>query len=214
MRRCAPTTSRSCRRAGDRRAVWVHEGERADVDLAVPPRGSWRSCSGSSARAQAAAQEGRRPGAGDRAAPLPPRDRGDRRRAGAGGDAAVAYRGVGDPARGRPLADAQAAATASPKGPAPERLAAAKVRVLGDEDWPGRGQPSRPSTPACSCWCPELVALDLPGLVEAAGWPSTSQLAGDPLGALAAGAQALGPPAAKPRAEASCTTQRSASSPA
>ncbi len=68
----------------------------------------------------------------------------------AGGDAAVAHGGVGDPARGRALADAQAAATHKPE-PAPERLAAEKVRVLAEEDWPTEGQ-SRLSTPACSCW--------------------------------------------------------------
>jgi transposase len=65
---------------------------------------------------------------------------------------------------------------AAEQGPEPERLAAAKVRVLADEDWPVSG--SLPTQHAgLFLLLPELVALDLPGLVEAAGWPSTSQLA-------------------------------------
>ena len=59
-------------------------------------------------RSQAPAQEGRRPRAGDPAAARAPRDRGDRRRAGAGRDTPLAYRGVGDPAGGGALEDAQA----------------------------------------------------------------------------------------------------------
>jgi transposase/IS4 transposase len=59
--------------------------------------------------------------------------------------------------------------------PAPERLQAEKVRVLQEEDWPTEG---RVQTQHAGLFLliPELVALDLPGLVAAAGWPSTSQL--------------------------------------
>jgi len=60
--------------------------------------------------------------------------------------------------------------------PAPERLQAEKVRVLGEEDWPSEGQVQTQHA-GLFLLIPELVALDLPGLVEAAGWPSTSQLA-------------------------------------
>ena len=67
-------------------------------------------------------------------------------------------------------------ATAAAKGPQPERLAAAKARVLGDEDWPVSGSLATQHA-GLFLLLPELVALDLPGLVEAAGWPSTSQLA-------------------------------------
>ena len=59
--------------------------------------------------------------------------------------------------------------------PAPGRLQAEKVRVLTEEDWPAEG---RVQTQHAGLFLlvPELVALDLPGLVKAAGWPSTSQL--------------------------------------
>ena len=59
--------------------------------------------------------------------------------------------------------------------PAPDRLQAEKVRVLTEEDWPAEG---RVQTQHAGLFLlvPELVALDLPGLVKAAGWPSTSQL--------------------------------------
>jgi transposase len=59
--------------------------------------------------------------------------------------------------------------------PAPERLAAEKVRVLVEEDWPTEGAIQTPHA-GLFLLVPELVALDLPGLVDAAGWPSTSQL--------------------------------------
>jgi transposase len=59
--------------------------------------------------------------------------------------------------------------------PAPERLQAEKVRVLGDEDWPTEGS-IQTQHAGLFLLIPELVALDLPGLVRAAGWPSTSQL--------------------------------------
>ena len=59
--------------------------------------------------------------------------------------------------------------------PAPERLAAEKVRVLAEEDWPTRGQVQTQHA-GLFLLVPELVALDLPGLIDAAGWPSTSQL--------------------------------------
>ena len=59
--------------------------------------------------------------------------------------------------------------------PAPERLAAEKVRVLSEDDWPSEGAVQTQHA-GLFLLVPELVALDLPGLVEAAGWPSTSQL--------------------------------------
>lgn len=59
--------------------------------------------------------------------------------------------------------------------PAPERLAAEKVRVLSDEDWPSEGQVQTQHA-GLFLLIPELVALDLPGLIKAADWPQTSQL--------------------------------------
>ena len=60
-------------------------------------------------------------------------------------------------------------------GPEPERLSAEKVHVLDDEEWPEAG---RIETQHAGLFLliPDLLELDLPGLVEAAGWPSTSQL--------------------------------------
>jgi transposase len=65
---------------------------------------------------------------------------------------------------------------AAPEPPAePERLRAPKVRVLEDDEWPVTG--SMPTAHAgLFLLVGELIALDLPGLVKAAGWPSTSQL--------------------------------------
>jgi transposase len=60
-------------------------------------------------------------------------------------------------------------------GPAPERLKAPKVRVLDDKDWPSEGQVQTQHA-GLFLLIPELIALDLPGLVKEAGWPSTSQL--------------------------------------
>ncbi len=59
--------------------------------------------------------------------------------------------------------------------PAPERLSAEKVRVLADDDWPAEGS-IQTQHAGLFLLVPELVALDLPGLVKEAGWPSTSQL--------------------------------------
>ena len=59
--------------------------------------------------------------------------------------------------------------------PEPERLRAPKVRVLSDEDWPVKGTVQTQHA-GLFLLVPELVALDLPALIEAAGWPSTSQL--------------------------------------
>lgn len=65
---------------------------------------------------------------------------------------------------------------AAPKpSPAPERLAAPKVNVLTDKSWPREGS-IQTAHAGLFLLIPELVALDLPGLVKAAGWPSTSQL--------------------------------------
>src|SRR5450755_921956 len=60
--------------------------------------------------------------------------------------------------------------------PAPERLHAAKVHVLEQSEWPSEGS-IQTAHAGLFLLIPELAALDLPGLVEAAGWPSTSQLA-------------------------------------
>jgi transposase len=59
--------------------------------------------------------------------------------------------------------------------PAPEQLTAAKVHVLEDSEWPVQGR-VQTAHAGLFLLVPELVALDLPGLVTAAGWPSTSQL--------------------------------------
>lgn len=66
-------------------------------------------------------------------------------------------------------------ATSTPAEPAPERLAAEKVRVLGETDWPTNGS-IQTEHAGLFLLIPELVSLDLPGLVTQAGWPSTSQL--------------------------------------
>lgn len=58
---------------------------------------------------------------------------------------------------------------------APARLSAEKVRMLSAEDWPESGKLQTPHA-GLFLLIPELVDLDLPGLVAAAGWPSTSQL--------------------------------------
>ena len=60
-------------------------------------------------------------------------------------------------------------------GPQPERFRAPKVRVLGDEDWPAAAT-IQTQHAGLFLLVPELVELDLPGLVKEAGWPSTSQL--------------------------------------
>jgi transposase len=60
-------------------------------------------------------------------------------------------------------------------GPAPELLSAAKVHVLADGEWPETGSVQTQHA-GLFLLVPDLVALDLPGLVEAAGWPSTIQL--------------------------------------
>jgi transposase len=65
-------------------------------------------------------------------------------------------------------------ATPKPE-PEPERLGAPKVHVLRDSDWPATGSVQTQHA-GLFLLVPELIALDLPGLIEAAGWPSTSQL--------------------------------------
>ena len=66
-----------------------------------------------------------------------------------------------------------AAAPAPPAQPQP--LKAPKVRVLEDDEWPVQGSIATAHA-GLFLLVPELIALDLPGLVKAAGWPSTSQL--------------------------------------
>lgn len=58
---------------------------------------------------------------------------------------------------------------------APQRTAADRVRVLDEGQWPSSG---RVETQHAGLFLliPSLIALDLPGLVDAAGWPSTSQM--------------------------------------
>jgi transposase len=63
-----------------------------------------------------------------------------------------------------------------PAEPAPARLAAEKVRVLREPDWPTAGS-IQTQHAGLFLLIGELVALDLPGLVQAAGWPQTRQLA-------------------------------------
>ena len=63
----------------------------------------------------------------------------------------------------------------TPAEPAPARLAAEKVRVLRETDWPTDGV-IQTQHAGLFLLVPELVALDLPGLIKASGWPSTSQL--------------------------------------
>ncbi|MGZ6590051.1 MAG: hypothetical protein ACXVHX_38115 [Solirubrobacteraceae bacterium] len=65
---------------------------------------------------------------------------------------------------------------ANPNGEGePERLSAPKVHVLQDAQWPESG---RLETQHAGLFLliGDLIELDLPGLIEAAGWPSTSQL--------------------------------------
>ena len=59
--------------------------------------------------------------------------------------------------------------------PEPERLSAPKVHVLADSDWPETGSVQTQHA-GLFLLVPELIALDVAGLIEAAGWPSTSQL--------------------------------------
>src|ERR1700757_1462710 len=59
--------------------------------------------------------------------------------------------------------------------PEPERLAAPKVHVLADDEWPQTGSVQTQHA-GLFLLVPELIALDVPGLIQAAGWPSTSQL--------------------------------------
>ena len=66
-------------------------------------------------------------------------------------------------------------AAALTPSPAPPQLQAAKVQVLTDESWPEHGA-IQTAHAGLFLLIPELVELDLPGLVTAAGWPSTSQL--------------------------------------
>jgi len=59
-------------------------------------------------------------------------------------------------------------------GPEPERLTAPKARVLKAEDWLQEGRVVQTQHAGLFLLIPDLVALDLPDLVKAAGWPSTS----------------------------------------
>jgi transposase len=59
--------------------------------------------------------------------------------------------------------------------PAAPTLAAPKTRVLDDAHWPAAGT-VRCEHAGLFLLVPELVALDLPGLVRAAGYPGTTQL--------------------------------------
>ena len=61
------------------------------------------------------------------------------------------------------------------RSPEPARLPAPKVRVLAEGEWPAAGS-VQSAHAGLFLLIGELVALDLPGLVKAAGWPSTSQL--------------------------------------
>ncbi len=65
-------------------------------------------------------------------------------------------------------------AAAPQQPPGPERLGAPRVHVLEDHEWPAEGS-VQTAHAGLFLLVPELLALDLPGLVDAAGWPSTSQ---------------------------------------
>jgi hypothetical protein len=62
------------------------------------------------------------------------------------------------------------------EAPAPAAPVAPKTRRLRDDDWPRIGT-LRSEHAGLFLLVPELVELDLPGLVKAAGYPGTSQLA-------------------------------------
>jgi transposase len=59
--------------------------------------------------------------------------------------------------------------------PAPERLQAPKVHVLLEGEWPTSGS-IQTQHAGLFLLVPELIELDIPGLIKAAGWPSTTQL--------------------------------------
>jgi len=62
-----------------------------------------------------------------------------------------------------------------PKRERPQTIAADKVSLLAPADWPTEGVVQTPHA-GLFLLLGGLVELDLPGLVTAAGWPSTSQL--------------------------------------
>jgi transposase len=104
------------------------------------------------------------------------------RRAGRGLDAIVAaLTQAGTPlsrtATWELLGEAGLARLERPVAPAPpaRTLPAPKVRVLAEQEWPAEGS-VRSDHAGLFLLIPELVALDLAGLVSAAGWPSTTQL--------------------------------------
>ena len=66
------------------------------------------------------------------------------------------------------LARMEKPAAAAKPSPGPERLAAPKVRVLADDQWP-EADSVQTAHAGLFLLIPELVALDLPGLVKAAG---------------------------------------------
>lgn len=57
----------------------------------------------------------------------------------------------------------------------PARLRAPKVHVLGDDEWPEAGSVQTQHA-GLFLLVAELIALDVAGLIKAAGWPSTRQL--------------------------------------
>ena len=74
------------------------------------------------------------------------------------------------------LGEAGLARLERPVAPPPVvTLPAPKVRVLQEQEWPLEGS-VRSDHAGLLLLVGELVALDLPGLVRAAGWPSTTQL--------------------------------------
>jgi transposase len=66
-------------------------------------------------------------------------------------------------------------ASAPKTEPEPERLAAEKVRVLQESEWPETGR-LQTQHAGLFLLIGDLIELDLPGLIKEAGWPSTSQL--------------------------------------
>ena len=120
---------------------------------AVPPGGRGRAVPDLAAGAQAPAQEGRRPRAGDRAAPSAARDRGDRRRAGSGRGRRLSRTAVWEILREEGLSRMPKPASAQ------ARRASARAAGGGEGTRAARDATGRPtvrsrlSTPACSCWC-------------------------------------------------------------
>ena len=182
---------------------------------ATPPRACTRRCATSGptwrgpgvlrrppARPEDRAGQGRRPRPDHRAARAGPLDRRDRRTVlAARGHRVEPHRDHRGDHRGRACRGSGAAPTPPAAGPAAKTCP-------GPVPWPTRTTPTspasspaatRPGWPGCCSPCPDLLALDLPGLVDAAGLPRHPRHPRDLLPAVPAGAQADRDPAGLPR---------------